>query len=101
MKKKDLQRAFNRRIVITFKAEGEILSFLKEIKSLGGKWFNGKKINVNEKWSNEFGLITDKLCVDKDFCISKISAMCYHFGAYPTIPYHKFATDKGTVDVRN
>lgn len=95
MEKKDLDRALNRGIAVTFKTISERHAFLKEIKSFGGKWLNGKEISEEDFDNSAF-----PLHVDKDYLIGKISGMCFHYGAYPCVQYKKFRTDKGVIDVR-
>ena len=102
MTKQDLDRVFNRGIVVTFNNRGEENSFLKEVKELGGKWFNGKEIKYNENALNSKAQpIAHKIAIDRNYQIGYVSAMCYHFGAYPTVQYHKFKTDKCTIDLKD
>ena len=97
MEKKDLDRALNRGILVMFNTAKEKRKFLRKIKSFGGKWFNGEEITeADYKCSNK---TASPILVDKDYLIGKVSAMCMHFGAFPTVWYKKFASDKFVIDV--
>lgn len=99
MTKKDLDRAFNRGLVIVLKTVGEGQRFLKEIKSFGGKWLNGDEIEYNEEKLDSTEELNQIVHVDKKYLLSFVSGMCYHYGAYPTVEYSKFKHDSHVIDI--
>lgn len=93
MTKRELDTAFNNGITVTFQTEGELNSFLRDMKEIGGTWVNGKEIiyDVNLLNSKKKSP-TWWLTVSRDYRIAHLMAMLFCNFPFPSVPYSKFNT---------
>ena len=89
MEKELISRIFKGKIAIGFNTLGEINSFLKSIKQLGGKWIGGREIEYDEKDLDSKKPRRKLIVLYSDYTIANLSFQCFHYGIYPYIDYFK------------
>ena len=96
---KELERALNRGIVVRCETAGEFVSLLKAVKECGGSWLNGNEIVYNEQQLTSTEPLPTRLHISRDYKIGYVMGICFHYGAYPTVDFRKFKTDRAVIDV--
>ena len=96
---KELEKVLNRGIVVRCETAGEFVSLLKAVKECGGSWLSGTEIVYNEQQLTSTEPLPTRLHISRDYTISYVSGICYHYGAFPTVDFCKFKTDRAVIYV--